>query len=365
MFMGQNWVFVKKEFRKRVYISGCHSLDVVLCGNGMNKLPLVSVVVPTYNDGDTIELCLRTLLRQTYPVKEIIVVDDGSTDNTTNILSRIAKEDPSLHIIPIKHGGRSKARNVGFKHSKGEIVLFGEGDAIYDKEYLTKAVELLTKNSEMGGVCLTGAPWIVKSTLVTECINVENTIKHKLLEKGKMQPYYAWVYRRKAIETAGAFDEGLIQAEDKDLFHRVKKAGYSIGLVMGINWHHRRDQDVWTYMKRNYAGGKTRILYVLKHHKVMEFFRSVALLWFLIVILPFVFFFPLLSYVVLFALFLPAMYKLFFTLRFGWNDVEKKRYLFLIPLFSALRYLATAVGYTHGLLLVFVKKLTKKPVNWT
>jgi len=330
----------------------------------MENLPLVSIVVPTYNDEDTIELCLRTLLRQTYPMKEIIVVNDGSTDNTTNILSIIVKEYPSIRIISTEHQGATRTRNVGLRHAKGKIVLFGEGDAIYSRDYLKKAVELFMTDPELGGVCLTGAPWVVKSTFVTECIDVENRIKHKLLRAGKMQPYYAWAYRKEAIEAVGGYDEELLQAEDRDLFSRVKRAGYPIGFVPGINWRHRRDQNTWTYVKRNYVGGKTRILYVMKHRKVAEFFRSVGLLWTPILALPLLIFFPLLSYLILLILALLAIHKLFSTLRLGWSCVKKRKYLFFIPLFSAIRYVATAIGYTHGLILIFIEKLTKKTVGW-
>ncbi len=331
----------------------------------MGKLPLASIIVPVYNDEDTIEVCLRTLVRQTYPVKEIIVVNDGSTDSTASVLSKMAQDYPALHIIHTRHGGITKARNIGIKHTRGEVVFFGEGDAIYNKNYMTKAVESLMSNPRMGGVCLTGAPWVVRSTLVTECIDVENRIKHRLLEEGKMQPYYAWIFRREAVEAAGGFDERLSQAEDKDIFLRVKKAGYSIGIVPGVNWRHRRDQDVWTYMRRNYVGGKTRILYLLKHRKVREFIQSVGWFWLLILAIPSVLIFPPFSYAILLALVLPMIYKLIFTLIFGWNLVSRKRYLFLNPLLSAIRYVSTAVGYTYGLIIVFFKKLAKKTVDWS
>lgn len=323
----------------------------------MKKPPLASIVVPTYNNEDTIEACLRTLIRQSYPGKEIIVVNDGSTDRTIKVLCAIAKDHPSISVISVEHGGRSKARNIGVEHANGEIIFFGEGDAIYERDYLEKAVALMGANPKMGGVCATGSIWKVRSTFVTECIAVESTIKRNLFKEGKLKPFYAWVYRKEAIEAIGSFDERLSQAEDKDLFLRVKNAGYSIGLITGINWRHRRGQDTWTYLKRCYIGGEARILYILKHQRIMELLKNVGPLWLLVLALLFAIFSPLPFYAILFVASLFMVYKLLSTLKTSWNYVKKKRYLFLLPVFSAMRYTAAAVGYTQGLVSIIFKKL--------
>lgn len=323
----------------------------------MKKPPLASIVVPTYNNEDTIEACLRTLIKQSYPVKEIIVVNDGSTDRTLEVLSAIANEHPSISVISVEHGGRSKARNIGVKHANGEIIFFGEGDAIYKRDYLEKAVALMVANSKMGGVCVTGSVWKVRSTFVTECIAVESTIKQNLFKEEKLKPFYAWVYSKEAIEVIGGFDERLSQAEDKDVFLRVKNAGYSIGLVTGINWRHRRGQDTWTYLKRCYIGEKARILYILKHQRVTELLKNAGLIWLLVLTLLFAIFSPLPLYAILFVASVFMMYKLLSTLKTGWNYVKKKRYLFLLPVFSAMRYTVAAVGCTHGLMSIIFKKL--------
>lgn len=350
-----NFVRLKREREKAEF----------KCYERRRKLPLVSIIVPVYNSEDTIEVCLRTLIKQTYPMKEIIVVDDGSTDNTVEVLSKMVREHSRFRMISIGHGGPAKARNTGLKFAKGDVVFFGEGDAIYQRDYLRKAMELFEADSRIGGVCLTGAPWIVKPTFITECIDVENKIQRKLLASGTMQAFYAWVFRKEAIEVVGGFDERLFQGEDRDLFLRVKKEGYSIGLITGINWRHRRNQTLLDFTKRTYLGSKTRILYLLKHYKMLELIRSISLLWFVILALPLVLFFPLLIYVILFSLFLPIIKKLVFVVRFGWDGVNRKRYLFLIPLLSPLRYMISAVGYTHGLLIVFFRKLRGKTVDWS
>lgn len=328
----------------------------------MSKKTFVSIILPVYNDENTVEVCLRTLIRQNYTDKEIIVVDDGSTDNTPTIISKMAKQHPSLvRVVFIPHGGASKTRNVGLKHAVGEIISFSESDAIYSREYIENAVKFLSLNPHMAGACLTGAPWILKSTLVTSGIYVENRIQRKLLEEEKIEPFYAWVFRKKVLEEIGGFDENLYQAEDRDLFSRIKRRGYQIGLVTGVYWQHKRDQNLWEFLRRCYLGGKTRILFIMKHRKITGFLRAVSLLWFLVIALLLLPFFPLFSLVALILLLaIPAIYKLFFALRLGWSCVEKRRYLLFFPIFFLLRHLANALGYTHGLLVVLTRKIQRK-----
>ena len=330
----------------------------------MSILPFVSIVVPVFNDEKTIELCLNTLLRQSYPLKEIIVVNDGSTDKTPIILSRLAEENQLLRIIQNKHSGITITRNIGIINAKGDIVFFGEGDAIYKQDYLAKAVEFLVKNPNMGGVCLTGAPWVRKWNLVTHGIDAENRIQRKMLEEGKLKVFYAWVYRKSVLKSVDMFDSRIFQAEDKDLFLRLTKRGYPIGLINGIYWRHIRDQDLPKFIKRNYNGGKTRVLFLIKHRKATDFLRTVGFLWYVLVATVFGLLFPILYTSVLLAVCSLLIYKLIVVLKFGWSVVRRKRDLFFLPLFTLIRHISTAIGTTHGIILFSLGKLRKKTINW-
>jgi len=325
------------------------------------KSPSTSIIVPTYNNEDTIEACLRSLIRQTYPIEEIIVVNDGSTDKTEQILAKMAENfSPLIRVISTIHVGRSKARNLGWKNAVGNIFFFGEADAVYNEDYLEKAVKCLSADPAIGGVTLTGAPLKVESTFVTECIEVQNEIRRKLIDEGKITPSWAWVYRREAIDAVGGFDDILSQGEDRDLFIRVKKAGYSFGLVRGVNWYHRRAGGLLAYVRRCFLGGERRILYVLKNRDIGELLKSVVLPWVFLVLLIYAIFLHWL-YLILIAvslLMLFLIYKWVSTLKVGWKSVGNKKYLFLLPIFNMLTYLATAIGYNYGAMRVCLRKLT-------
>ena len=106
--------------------------------------PLVSIIIPIYNREQTLERCLCSIIRQTYPNLEIIAVDDGSTDHSRVILERYEKKDPRLHVIYKKNSGVSESRNLGLQMAKGDFVQFVDAD-----DWLTRdATSLLLQAME-------------------------------------------------------------------------------------------------------------------------------------------------------------------------------------------------------------------------
>jgi glycosyltransferase involved in cell wall biosynthesis len=114
-----------------------------------NKLPSVSVIVPTYNNGRFIKFALESLFDQTYPADliEIIVVDDGSTDNTKETLDKYRER--IIHISQ-NHRGISSARNAGISLAQHEIITFLDADDIWHKDRLLKIIERFNENKDVG-----------------------------------------------------------------------------------------------------------------------------------------------------------------------------------------------------------------------
>lgn len=109
----------------------------------MNKL--VSIVVPIYNAEAYLEQCLDSIVNQTYKVLEIILVDDGSKDNSLEICNSYAKIDCRIVVVHKENGGVSSARNIGIEQSKGEYILFIDSD---DTVELTYVEELVNANKD-------------------------------------------------------------------------------------------------------------------------------------------------------------------------------------------------------------------------
>lgn len=92
----------------------------------MGTLKTISVVIPAYNRGNTIKRCINSVLRQTYPVDEIIVIDDGSTDDTIERISEINSD--IVRVLEQKHRGAQAARNMGIREAKGDYIAFLDSD---------------------------------------------------------------------------------------------------------------------------------------------------------------------------------------------------------------------------------------------
>jgi glycosyltransferase involved in cell wall biosynthesis len=110
--------------------------------------PLVSVVIPLYNSAATVAATLESVLQQTYRNLEIIVVDDGSTDEGVEICRRC--RDPRLRIVQQRNRGLAGARNTGIRHARGAIVAFVDSDDLWMPEKIARHVEHLSRHPEVG-----------------------------------------------------------------------------------------------------------------------------------------------------------------------------------------------------------------------
>lgn len=98
-----------------------------MCGS-VTKRVAVSVVIPAYNVADYIEWCTLSVLNQSYPCYELIIVDDGSTDGTPQILDKLERENDHVRVIHKENAGVSEARNTGIETAKGDYIVFVDGD---------------------------------------------------------------------------------------------------------------------------------------------------------------------------------------------------------------------------------------------
>jgi glycosyltransferase involved in cell wall biosynthesis len=105
--------------------------------------PLVSVVIPVFNGGQFLERTLQSAQRQTYGDLEIIVVNDGSTDNSLELAKRHASSDPRLKVVAQNNRGVAAARNCGLEHASGEYVAFLDADDIWHPTKIERQIELL------------------------------------------------------------------------------------------------------------------------------------------------------------------------------------------------------------------------------
>ncbi len=100
----------------------------------MNEI--ISIIVPVYNVEKYLDRCIQSILNQTYPYFELILVDDGSSDNSGKMCDEYAKKDDRIIVIHQENNGLSSARNKGIENSKGEFLSFVDSDDWISKDYL-------------------------------------------------------------------------------------------------------------------------------------------------------------------------------------------------------------------------------------
>ena len=105
------------------------------------KNPLVSIIVPVYNLEHYISPCLKSLICQSYKKLQIIVIDDGSKDNSWNQITKLAKTDSRISPVHQENGGVSKARNKGIELSRGDLLMFVDGDDMLEQFTIEKLVK--------------------------------------------------------------------------------------------------------------------------------------------------------------------------------------------------------------------------------
>lgn len=216
-------------------------------------MPLVSVIIPTYNSSSTIDICLKSIREQTYSNIEIVVVDNCSTDCT----KEIAKKHGST-VFQIK-ASRSVARNYGAKKARGAFLLFLDAD----QELTSKVIEECVQSTIDGHISAIMIPEIrVGEGFWARCRALERRtyVGDPLVENARF-------YKRDVFEKLGGYDVMLEAGEDKDLHARMEDAGYKVSSVKSIMKHLEGRVKLRELVRRSYRYGKTYIRYARKQPK--------------------------------------------------------------------------------------------------
>ncbi|NOQ13059.1 MAG: glycosyltransferase [Methyloprofundus sp.] len=187
-----------------------------------NTNALISIIIPAYNAEAFIEKALKSVLQQSYPQFEVLVVNDGSTDNTATIINRY--EDSRIKLITQVNGGLSNARNTGIQAAQGDYLAFLDADDYWIAEKLEKQITLLKQNPDIGfcssqsrietpeGVFLNNWPCPEISTSTLQSIFVHNAA---ITGSGS-----GVMVTKELQKQAGFFDESLKSLEDIDMWMR-------------------------------------------------------------------------------------------------------------------------------------------------
>jgi glycosyltransferase involved in cell wall biosynthesis len=193
-------------------------------------MPAVSVIIPTCNYGDFIDDALKSVFDQTFKDFEVIVVDDGSTDDTG---TRIAVYGDKIRYLYQMQKGPGSARNKGISESNGEFIAFLDADDLWYPTKLEKQIEKMRGNPRLGMV-LTDNSLFDENGIYKDYVAKINylfkgdIVSNIFLKSGVVTPTV--MVRRKALDKVGLFEESLYIAEDDNLWIRIA-AEFEVDIV--------------------------------------------------------------------------------------------------------------------------------------
>jgi len=190
--------------------------------------PLVSVVLPTYNRWPMIAEAVESVLAQTFRDFELVVIDDGSTDNTTRLLSSC---DSRLRVLSQPHTGVAAARNAGVARSRGKYIAFLDSDDLWLPAKLAIQTDFMEQNSQMQ-ICQTEEIWIRDGMRLNPKMRhrkPSGDIFQRSLELCLVSPS-AVMMTKELFDLTGGFDESFPVCEDYDLWLRIA-VGHPVYLI--------------------------------------------------------------------------------------------------------------------------------------
>ena len=240
------------------------------------RLASVSVVIPTYSKRKELIAAVQSILKQSYKVTEIIVVDNASTDDTLIYLQKLASQNKQIKIVKNRENtGVTGGRNKGIEHAKGEYILF------FDHDMVAELVSCLKKEKSAGIITSKIYFWDQKDVIWSAGTDINLTTGQTIFYGGKDTGQYDEVkevavapavllVRREVIKKVKGFDDIFFATyEDTDFCFRAKKAGFLTYYTPKAVAYHKIPYDAyWSNQKlleRAYWVGRNRIIFMKRY----------------------------------------------------------------------------------------------------
>ncbi len=226
-----------------------------------NISPLVSIIIPTYNRASLLPICVQSCLDQTFRNLEIVVVDDGSTDNTAEVTAHFIEKDPRLIYLKKENGGLASALNYGFKVAKGNYLTWTSDDNFYTADAISTMLMHLERTNYSMVYCDFYKFKKTDSNVLREIKCPEIAVLNR---DNCIGPCF--LYSRQVMETIGEYDPETFLAEDYDYWIRVSKQ-FSINHLRKLLYYYmEHDESLSLKSRRNYEVQLVSILVKLKNN---------------------------------------------------------------------------------------------------
>ena len=221
----------------------------------------VSVVMPAYNVAAYIGAAIDSVKAQTIADWELLIVDDGSTDATSETVRRLAAGDARIRLLQKPNGGISAARNMALTASSGEFIAILDSDDVWEPTYLAEQLAVFALHPEIDIV--TGNGWFLGSGLSGQLARPfpdprpQPTLQTILADETSI--FIMSMFRRRVYEAIGGFDEALRTNEDYDYWLRAALAGFRFWRNDRPLCHYRRRDDSMSASDINMLAGIVRV----------------------------------------------------------------------------------------------------------
>jgi len=254
-------------------VSQAHSAGLGVVDGKAPDWPSFTVICCSYNGAGRLAKCLQSLVEIDYPKFEVLVIDDGSSDETLRVAEEFASKHECLGAVGQEHAGLSVARNYGAELAHGEILAFIDDDAWAHPDWLRF---LALRYLDPAGYVAVGGPNIFppSSTREESCISLApGRPSHVMLDDSRAEhiPGVNLSVRSEALKAIGGFDPRFTSAgDDVDFCWRLMDEGWEIGFSPGaVVWHAPR-RTLEAYLKQQRGYGRAEALLAQKHRPRFE-----------------------------------------------------------------------------------------------
>jgi len=278
--------------------------------------PGCTILIPAHNEEKVIARTIEAMLRLEYPKEKlkIMVINDGSTDGTRDIIEGYARADHRIELFDVPKGeggkGKSRALNLGVQRVTSDVIAIYDADNTPDKDSLRYLVAQLLTNNELGAAIGKFRTINKSVNLLTKFINIETLSFQSMLQAGRWQmhniatlPGTNFVMWTRLIRQLGGWDEQAL-TEDSELSIRIYQEGYKIKFVPYAMTYEQEPQSwrVWVHQRTRWVRGNSYVL--AKFLRRIPKFRSKRLMFDVLytLLLYYVFFFAIVTSDLLFIL---------------------------------------------------------------
>jgi len=242
-------------------------------------MPFFSIIIPCYNRASIIERPLKSLSNQTFKDFEIIIIDDGSTDNSKEIIAPYLINS-QVNYYYQDNGGVCSARNYGAKKAKGEYLIFLDSDDEVEKNWLNDFFMLKDEHFDM---LFCSVQFVNQNGKITIIDCVQPSAKNK--SKGI---FYAgsWAMKSIVFFEIGMYDENMKYSENTDIRFKLIQRGFSMGFIKNPNFIYYQNliggskNELNKILSNEYLIEKHKIFFIQRPHLLQTFLHSIATSYF-------------------------------------------------------------------------------------